>query len=515
MTYELLPAGQVNPRSYAQRATPVQGFGSVVSDWHQATASQIRGMGGYRAMSVADQAKALQGLAWMVSVIDDAVVNKKNLAYTHQNLATNLALPGGFWITKFSQDEFSRIMQALAAVMARENADVDTRGWLSKAAGDVISTAGSIASPLTSLVLGPVGLLVPDALKSAIENGVVKFTNAVVSGDPVGAANALGSTAWEATKAAAPYVQQGMAFVPGVGPEAAAAMAIGMTLAQGGDMDDALVAGAKAAIPGGPWAAAAFDMGVSLAHGQSLTDSAISSTGKNLVPQNPEAQAAFRAGTAIAKGQNVQETLGREGTRFLMESASGILKEATAPLVKAIAETGVIPPSAVDEVRAKLDPNLRGWFNQALDAASVAATEAARNAAENAVASAVAKFGDASPEAQAVKLGIAAGRGARARTMVLGYVAANQKATGQQAAPVNQNQVIQLARTVMSARLRENKDLLARQRYALKARVVAQELDATKKKQVTGAVVIGVGLAGAATYMYLRKKKVSPLARHA
>jgi hypothetical protein len=306
-----------------------------------------------------------------------------------------------------------------------------------------------------------------------------------------------------------------MAFVPGVGPEAAAAMAIGMTLAQGGDMDDALVAGAKAAIPGGPWAAAAFDMGVSLAHGQSLTDSAISSTGKNLVPQNPEAQAAFRAGTAIAKGQNVQETLGREGTRFLMESASGILKEATAPLVKAIAETGVIPPSAVDEVRAKLDPNLRGWFNQALDAASVAATEAARNAAENAVASAVAKFGDASPEAQAVKLGIAAGRGARARTMVLGYVAANQKATGQQAAPVNQNQVIQLARTVMSARLRENKDLLARQRYALKARVVAQELDATKKKQVTGAVVIGVGLAGAATYMYLRKKKVSPLARHA
>ena len=59
----------------------------------------------------------------------------------------------------------------------------------------------------------------------------------------------------------APYVQTVIAFVPGIGPVASAAIGGGLALAEGQPVDEIVAAAIAGALPGGPFVKAAYDMG--------------------------------------------------------------------------------------------------------------------------------------------------------------------------------------------------------------------------------------------------------------
>lgn len=102
-----------------------------------------------------------------------------------------------------------------------------------------------------------------------------------------------------------------VSFVPVVGQGINAAIAAGAALARGENITDAIVAGAKNALPGGPVAAKAFDMayaaGKALASGGNIGDASIAAA-RAALPEGP-AQQAFDVGLALAQGQNVQQIL--------------------------------------------------------------------------------------------------------------------------------------------------------------------------------------------------------------
>jgi hypothetical protein len=102
-----------------------------------------------------------------------------------------------------------------------------------------------------------------------------------------------------------------ISFVPVVGAGVNAAIAAGAALARGENITDAIVAGAKNALPGGPIAAKAFDMayaaGKALIAGGSIEDASIAAA-RAALPEGP-AQQAFDVGLAIAHGQNMQQIL--------------------------------------------------------------------------------------------------------------------------------------------------------------------------------------------------------------
>jgi hypothetical protein len=95
-------------------------------------------------------------------------------------------------------------------------------------------------------------------------------------------------------------------FIPGIGPGVAAALGAAGALAQGQRLTDALLAAARAAIPGGALAQTAFDLASGLVKGQSLSQAALSAARQRL-PGGPAALAAFDAGLALAQGKKLQD----------------------------------------------------------------------------------------------------------------------------------------------------------------------------------------------------------------
>jgi hypothetical protein len=108
-------------------------------------------------------------------------------------------------------------------------------------------------------------------------------------------------------------------FVPGLGTGVAAALGAANALASGERITDALIAGARNAIPGGALAQTAFDTAANLAKGKNLGDAALSAA-RSQLPGGPAAQAAFDAGLALAKGKNIQEAIIAGGGRLLPKS---------------------------------------------------------------------------------------------------------------------------------------------------------------------------------------------------
>ena len=100
-------------------------------------------------------------------------------------------------------------------------------------------------------------------------------------------------------------VQTALPYIPGVGTGAAAALAGVIALGQGKSLDEAALAGARAALPAG--AQLAFDLGVGVAQGkpvdQALTDAALG----ELEKKYPGSKAAYAQGQKMAK----QSGLGR------------------------------------------------------------------------------------------------------------------------------------------------------------------------------------------------------------
>lgn len=103
-------------------------------------------------------------------------------------------------------------------------------------------------------------------------------------------------TALSSAKTLAPYVQTVVSFVPGIGQGISAGLGASLALAQGQTITQALVAGARGALPGGPMAAAAFDVANAVAQGKPIDQVAL-----NAIPVSPSAKAALIQGLGAAK----------------------------------------------------------------------------------------------------------------------------------------------------------------------------------------------------------------------
>jgi hypothetical protein len=193
---------------------------------------------------------------------------------------------------------------------------------------DVVSTAGSpfvavahgVASGAEWLAdaAGEVPLVGP-ALHGVlvIAGGPFKFTDQVIQGERIDRAliNDFRDKL-AGVKEVAPYAQTVISFVPGIGTGVSAAIGAGLALAQGKPIDEAIVIGVRAAIPGGPVAVAAFDLTYAAATGQNLIEAAGKSAIRTLgLP--PQAQQAFNVIYRAAKGENIPLALLNEARGYL------------------------------------------------------------------------------------------------------------------------------------------------------------------------------------------------------
>lgn len=81
--------------------------------------------------------------------------------------------------------------------------------------------------------------------------------------------------------------------MPGVGTAASAALAFTIAIGEGKSLKDAVIAGARAAIP--PQYQYAFDLGVGIASGQGVDEAAKQA----LFAKYPEAKAAYETGEKL------------------------------------------------------------------------------------------------------------------------------------------------------------------------------------------------------------------------
>jgi hypothetical protein len=108
-------------------------------------------------------------------------------------------------------------------------------------------------------------------------------------------------------------------FVPGIGTGVGAALGAANALASGQPITDALIAGARNALPGGAIAQTAFDTAVNLAKGKNVGDALLNSV-RSKLPGGPAAQAAFDAAVALAKGKSIQDAAFAATGRLLPRS---------------------------------------------------------------------------------------------------------------------------------------------------------------------------------------------------
>lgn len=109
-----------------------------------------------------------------------------------------------------------------------------------------------------------------------------------------------------------------ISVVPGIGTGIVAAIATGWALAQGQSLTDAIVAGARAAVPGAPATTAAFDTAYGLAKGDSISDAALKAARKLAVETFGDAGGrAFDIASAIAHGQSIQEAAVRAALSYI------------------------------------------------------------------------------------------------------------------------------------------------------------------------------------------------------
>jgi hypothetical protein len=134
----------------------------------------------------------------------------------------------------------------------------------------------------------------------------VQFVTSILKGESIDTALAkeLASKA-KNLKELAPYVQAVVATVPGVGTGIAAGLAASVALAQGKSITDAVIEGARAAVPGGALAQAGFDVGVNLiVKGKSLDKAALLAARNQL---SEAGKKAFDVGIALTQGKKIQQ----------------------------------------------------------------------------------------------------------------------------------------------------------------------------------------------------------------
>lgn len=102
-------------------------------------------------------------------------------------------------------------------------------------------------------------------------------------------------------KTLAPYAQLVVSAVPGIGTGLSAAMAGGLALAEGRSINDATVAAARAAVPGGPMATAAFDAAVAVGSGKGIDEAATEAAVAAAAP-DPASRGRLKAALSVAGG---------------------------------------------------------------------------------------------------------------------------------------------------------------------------------------------------------------------
>jgi hypothetical protein len=169
------------------------------------------------------------------------------------------------------------------------------------------------------VALAKVAAIKAKALAGDIKNSVIfKTLSAVASKALAPAMTVIKSVVGPVL----PYVQSVLSFVPGVGTGISAALGAAQALADGRPIDEAIVAAAKSAVPGGPLAQMAFDSAWGLAHGRPI-DSAVLGAMRAQLP-GPVAQRAFDTGLALAAAKSAQERRNALKTAALGALASNL-----------------------------------------------------------------------------------------------------------------------------------------------------------------------------------------------
>lgn len=135
-----------------------------------------------------------------------------------------------------------------------------------------------------------------------------------------------------AYKEVAPYVQTIIAVIPGVGPEVSGAIGAGVALAEGKNIDQALIAAAAGAVPGGAFAVAALKVGADLISGKKLAqagvDALVGVAAGIGVQIPPEAQTLLNRGLdfaqKLAKGEKLSDAAFDEAVLLLPADPAAI-----------------------------------------------------------------------------------------------------------------------------------------------------------------------------------------------
>lgn len=322
-------------------------------------------------------------------------------------------------------------------------------GWLKKAA----RSAGKGLKKVGKVALAPVKLtakagrtigkqlgkvpIVGGGLKGVFDltvNAPFQVAGHIANGDRIDkVALAAVRDHVQAVKAVAPYAQTVISIVPAVGPGINAGLSAGLALASGQPITQAILEGAKAALPGGPLAKQIFSVGQAAVTGKPLKDIVLSTlpldantkkglgvaldvssrlakgerVDKALLAQADKAMSllpadarkALQVGTALGQGQNLQKIAAAHVNVHALDS----LKKGGANLIKAspvLASAGTILKSPAAKVgysvgvgmlahknpqpfhmvaiRGRLDPTQRQGFDMAVAArAGMVATKLA------------------------------------------------------------------------------------------------------------------------------------------
>lgn len=128
-----------------------------------------------------------------------------------------------------------------------------------------------------------------------------------------------------AAKDVAPYVQTVMSFVPGVGTAASGAIGAGIALAKGQPITQAIIEGAKGALPGGAAAQAVFSVAQATAEGKPIDQIALSAIPGVTDLQKKAITEALNVTKALASGKRVDETLYKRAVAQLPQTAQKAL----------------------------------------------------------------------------------------------------------------------------------------------------------------------------------------------
>ena len=216
-------------------------------------------------------------------------------------------------------------------------------GGIAKGVGKGLSTVGKIVplSTLTSaLAFTPIGMAIragvgaasaaasgknvfQGAARSIASTPFTRFAVDTASGLAQG--QKLGKALQGAGKAQMGDARESLRFaamvapfVPGIGTGIGAALGVANALASGERITDALVAGARNAIPGGEIAQTAFDTAANLARGRNLSEAFLEAARSRL--PGPIVKAAFDTGLALMKGKKLQDAVLDAGGKLLPKS---------------------------------------------------------------------------------------------------------------------------------------------------------------------------------------------------